>query len=171
MRNQFQSSLAYSVHALQPYYSPPVAPQTEFVQGGSTRLADIRAYGRWDQHSHPVNRAPRELGMRWLYGRLSHRLKIMRMVATGRVPSTVFQPVSGHTFGTAGFNDAIYQAGFPRNLGLSEKVPTIPKIALGTSPNQMAPRPQIKRSVYVNRRPFNSGIPAVPATPTQGRHS
>jgi hypothetical protein len=165
------SSLGKSVIAYQPYYAPPVAPQTEFVQGGASHLADIRSYEMWDQHSVFVSRAPRQLGMRWLYARVPAFLDWFRMIATGTVESTRFQPKQIHEFSNVGQNDAIYQAGYPRNMGWSEKVPTIPPLALGVSPNQMVPRPQIKRSIYVNRRPFTSGIPGVPATPTNGMRS
>lgn len=171
MSSQGFSSLGYSVHAYQPYYAPPVAPQTEFVQGGASHFADMRGHEIWDQHSVPVSRAPRELGMRWVYSRVTRSLQFFRMVATGRVESSRFQPQTGTTFGVTGFNDALYQAGYPRNLGWSEKVPTIPPLALGISPHQMAPRPQITRSIFVNRRPLTSGIPGVPATPTNGQRS
>lgn len=170
MENGF-TSLGYSVHAFQPYYAPPVAPQTEFVQGGASQFADMRPYETYDQHSVPASRAPRMLGMRWTYGRLYRTFQQFRMIATGRVESSRFQPQNGVTLGSTGFNDALYQAGYPRNLGWSEKVPTIPPVALGTSPNQMAPRPQIVRSIFVNRRALTSGIPGVPATPTNGMRS
>lgn len=172
MRNAMQrSSLTNSIIAYQPYYAPPTTPQTNVERGGASVFADMRRYSHWDQHSTPVNRAPRELGMRWFYGRMLQGFRTFRMVATGRVASSLFQPTTRTTYAENGFNDAIYQAGFPRNLGLSFKVATIPPIALGTSPSQMLPAPRITRSVYVNRRPFTSGIAAVPATPTQGRHS
>lgn len=171
-RNGFQrSTFTNAIAAHQPYYSPPTIPQTSVERGGAQVFADMRPYEMWDQHSVPVNRAPLLLGMRFMFGRVARRINQFRMVATGRVASTQFQPIQKHEFGITGWNDAICIVGYPRNLGLSFKVPTIPKTALGTSPNQMLPRPQIKRSVYVNRRPFNSGVPAVPATPTMGRHS
>ncbi len=171
-KNGFQrSSMTNAIAAYQPYYSPPTIPQTSVERGGASVFADMRPYEYWDQHSIPANRAPLTLGMRFMFGRIARKLKTFLMVATGRVESTAYQPRQVHEFGNTGQNDAIYLVGFPRNLGLSFKVPTIPKQALGTHPNQMLPRPQIKRSVYVNRRPFNSGVPGVPATPTMGRHS
>lgn len=165
------SSMVRSVTSYMPYYAPPVAPQSNFIQGGSSAFSDVRPHEIWDQHSVPVNRAPRMLGMRWFYKRAYDKLRYFHMVATGRVESTKFQDTIGTTYGMTGFNDALYQAGYPRNLGFSEKVPTIPPLALGTSPYQMAARPQIIRSIFVNRRPFNSGIAPLPATPTNGMRS
>lgn len=165
-----RSSLTNSIVAHMPYYAPPVIPQTSVERGNAHRFTDIRAHQQWNQHTTMVSRAPRRLGMRWFYGRILQAFNPFRMVATGRVQSSRFQPVTRTTY-AENFNDAIYQAGFPRNLGLSFKVATVPKIALGTAPWQMLPAPQIKRSIYVNRRPFTSGVAAVPATPTQGRHS
>jgi hypothetical protein len=166
-----RSSLTNSIVAYMPYYAPPVPIQTSVERGHAHRFVDMRGYQQWTQHSRPVNRAPRTLGMRWMYGVIPQIFRGIRMVATGAVESTQFQPVARTKYNSTGFNDAIYQAGFPRNLGLSEKVPTVPPVALGTAPWQMLPAPRITRSIYVNRRPFTSGIPGVPATPTQGRHS
>jgi hypothetical protein len=72
-----------------------------------------------------VLRAPRMVGMRYLYARGQMRMPIMRLGADGQPYPwrSNFQPVLQGPIHDAGFNDALYQAGYPGfNLGLSFKV-------------------------------------------------
>lgn len=166
-------SLGRSIQAYMPQYAPPVNPQTNYIRGGAAdALPDIaRANGSavWDQHSRLVNRNPRRLGIRTLYSYGAASKAWFRMVATGAVESTKFQPVTSHMW-DGEQNDAIYQAGYPRNLGLTFKVPTVnPNI---NPPWSMAARPNFRgRTIFTNTRPFTSGIPGKPATPTNGQYS
>lgn len=105
-------------------------------------------------------------GIRWLYSRGGQIKPWFRAKATGAVESSKFQPVSSYTW-QGEFNDSIYQAGYPRNLGYTFKVDTIPPWALGASPWQMRPAPQIRRPIF-SRRAYTSGIRAVPAIPYPG---
>jgi len=75
-----------------------------------------------------VNRRPRRIGMRYLYARGARRQPIQRLGADGSpLPWTSsFQPNDMGPIRDAGFNDALFQAGYPGfNLGLSFKVPGI----------------------------------------------
>lgn len=168
-RNAF-SSLGASIVANQPYYAPPVTPQTHYINGGSAAAVNMAEYShqRISQHDRMVNRMPLMTGIRNLYSRGAQIKPWFRMMATGQVESTKFQPVLSYTW-NGEFNDAIYQAGYPRNLGYSFKVDTIPPWALGTGPYNMQPTPQIRRSVF-SRRAYTSGIPPVPAIPYPGRN-
>jgi hypothetical protein len=115
-----------------------------------------------------VNRQNRLNGMRFLYNRGAQTTPWFRMKATGQVERSKFQPTLCSTW-FAAFNDYLYRVGYPRNLGLSEKVATIPPEALGITPSQMAPRPRFTRSIFTNRS--YGTAPAIPAKPTQGMHS
>jgi len=164
-RNGF-SSLGYSIHAYQPYYAPPVTPQTLYINGGYAGAKLDPDFHMIDQHTSVVNRMPRMLGIRWLYSRGGQIKPWFRMVATGRVESTKFQPVMAHTW-EGEFNDSVYQAGFPRNLGYTFKVPTIPSWALNgqTQQPQMLPRPRFTRPIF-SRRAYTSGVTPLPAQGT-----
>lgn len=154
------SSLRQSVEAYRLAYAAPVFPQTNYITGG---------YAGFDTnppaHSSPLTQAPvvdrhnRIRGMRFLYSRGSQVHTQFQMRATGQVQSSRFQPKIASTW-FACFNDALYQAGYPgTNLGISEKVPTIPPQALGTAPWQMAAAPQWRRNIFTNR---NYGTPNKP---------
>lgn len=162
-RNGF-SSLAYSVHAYQPYYAPPVDPQTNYIRGGSAAAQATIPVQRITQHTRMVNRMPRTLGIRWLYSRGGQIKPWFRMIATGAVESTKFQPVSSWSW-SGEFNDAIYEAGYPRNLGYTFKVPTIAPTAIGTQRDRMMPSPRFTRSIFA-RRAYTSGVAPVPAQST-----
>ena len=168
------SSLARSVEAYQPYYAPPVAPFSGPNLIGSSALARNleQVASRVDYADGLVTRAPRLNGIRTLFSYGTQILNQFRMIATGRVESTAFQPRLSHQW-VGEFNDSIWQAGYPRNLGLTVKVPTVnPNI---NPPWSMTPAPQFRRNVFVNRRAVTSGVPGVPAkgvnTTTQGMHS
>lgn len=163
------SSLGKSIEAYQPYYAPPAFPQTNYIHGSSPLARanpPVVSYGHTG--SMVVSHRNRMVGMEWLYQTGGRVKDWFKMVATGQVQSTAFQPITDTTY-FAMFNDALYQAGYPRNLGWSEKVPTIPPEALGTTPSQMAPRPQWKRNIYT-RRSFSTA-PSIPAKPYNGRTS
>lgn len=163
-KNAF-SSLGASIAAYQPYYSPPITPQTHYINGGSAEAVNMAEYShQWiSQHDRLVNRMPLMTGIRWLYSRGGQIKPWFRMISTPTVESTKFQPVLSYTW-NGEFNDAIYQAGYPRNLGYTFKVDTIPPWALGTSPWQMRPTPWIRRPIF-SRRAYTSGIRPVAAVP------
>jgi len=78
-----------------------------------------------------VNRRPRMNGMRYLYARGAVRQPYERVGQPGGAPPrpyiSAFQPNDMGPIRNAGFNDALFQAGYPGfNLGLSFKVPTLP---------------------------------------------
>lgn len=78
-----------------------------------------------------VLRAPRMNGMRYLYVRGAMTMPIKRLGADGPpFPwRSSFQPKLQGPIHDAGFNDALYQAGYPGfNLGLSFKVPQLPTV-------------------------------------------
>lgn len=157
------SSLGQSIADYQPYYPPPVTPQTHYINGGSAAAVNMEEYAhqKITDHDRLVNRMPRMNGIRWLYSRGGQLKPWFRMKATAAVESTKFQPVLSYTW-QGEFNDSIYQAGYPRNLGYTFKVDTIPPWALGASPWQMQPAPQIRRPIFA-RRAYTSGIRALPA--------
>ncbi len=166
------SSMGASIAAYQPYYAPPVAPQTNFIQTRSSQHMSVpAAQSGVTTGNMAVSHKNRIRGMRFLFSRGSKKIKQFRMRSTGQVEVSTFQPVTAWTW-CGSFNDALFQAGYPRNLGLSEKVATIPPQALGTSTSQMLPRPQITRSIFTNRS-FSTvkGLPAKGILPTQGAHS
>lgn len=76
-----------------------------------------------------VQRAQRRIGMRYLYARGAERMPIERLgnSVAPRPNISAFQPNDMGPIRDAGFNDALYQAGYPGfNLGLSFKVQTLP---------------------------------------------
>lgn len=161
------SSAQYSVNAYMPMYAPPVTPQSNYIQGSSPVLTTIDQQGgeQWDQHSKLVNRDPRRIGIRTLFSYGGQLKPWFKMIRTGGVESSKFQPRTNHTW-DGEFNDALYQAGYPRNLGLTFKVGTVNR---GINPpwTQM-PAPNARgRTIYTARRPVTSGIPGVPAIPTR----
>jgi hypothetical protein len=158
------SSLGYSVQSYLPYYAPPVAPARNVVQAGGAAVVSHPEAQRIDQHTAMVNRKPRLLGNRTLYSRGGQVKPWFRMIATGRVESTKFQPVLNYQW-SGEFNDSIYEAGYPRNLGYSFKVRTIPKGAKQAPLYKMQPAPRITKSIF-SRRAFGSGIHPVPAVST-----
>lgn len=159
-RNGF-SSLAYSIHAYQPIYAPPVDPQTHFIRGGSAAFQATIPNQRISQHERLVNRMPRMLGIRWLYSRGGQVKPWFRMQATGVVESSKFQPITSHTW-EGEFNDAIYEAGYPRNLGYTFKVPTYPATAVAQPRDRMLAAPRFTRSIFA-RRAYTSGVKPLPA--------
>lgn len=156
------SSYDRAIVSYQQYYAPPVAPIGQNIRGSSPLNAMMQpAHESRADMAAVVNHRPRMKGLRYLYSMGSRTIRQFLMTATGAVPSSSFQPYTAHAW-HANFNDAIYQAGYPgRNLGLSEKVPTIPKPALGVDISQMTPRPRYTRTIFTNRN--YGGRPSLPA--------
>jgi hypothetical protein len=158
------SSRARSVEAYYPFYPPPVYPE------GLEHTGYAGFSNNPPASSSPIDRAPvvRRNNLRWgeriRYTHGNVVKKWFRMLATGQVESTGYQPATNMP-ASAFFNDFLYRAGgYPRNLGLSEKVPTLPRAALGDSPAQMTPAPRITRTVFT-RRNYTSA-PAIAAKPS-----
>lgn len=87
-------------------------------------------------HDAVVRRWPRTVGMRYLYALGHHRMPIHPLGADGRpIPwDSNFQPDNHGPIHNAGFNDALFQAGYPGfNLGLSFKVPSVQRNLTGAS--------------------------------------
>lgn len=165
------SSLGRSIAANLPYNAPPTFPQTNYIQGNHQLVAVNRFPNTYlgmagvNGFAGIVNSKNRTYGMSWLYSRGAQVKKWFRMISTGTVESTEFQPITSFTEFNM-FNGNLYRCGYPRNLGWSEKVPTIPPAALGTAPWQMAPAPQWKRNIYT-KRSFSTA-PSIPAKPQNG---
>lgn len=164
------SSLRDATAAYKLVFAAPVAPQTNFIAGGYAGFGNNPP-----AHSSPITRAPvvgrrnRVKGMRFLYSHGNQTKRIFHMRATGAVESSTFQPQTNIT-AFAAYNDALYQAGYPGiNLGISEKVPTIPPEALGTAPWQMTPPPRWSRNIFTTRSYAtpNKPIPAKGVIPTK----
>lgn len=164
------SSLGRSVTSYMPEYPPPLVPQSQMIGGSPAWMGVVNVAAKTPRDgAGVVTRGNRLNGMRFLYNRGAQTAPWFRMRATGQVERSAFQPTLASTFFDA-FNDNLFRSGgYPRNLGLSEKVASIPPEALGTSPSQMAPRPRYTRSIFTNRS--YGTAPAIPARPTQGMHS
>lgn len=157
------TSLRYSIAAYQPRHPPPPGGEVFGQLPMHTRpaWATPRLPGEMlNQHSTFVSRMPRMLGMRWLYSRGAQIKPWFRETGTGSVESTRFQPILSYQW-SGQFNDAIYQAGYPRNLGYTFKVSPV-TANLGQGGPQMKARPWLTRPVYSNRA-YTSGIQGLPA--------
>lgn len=89
--------------------------------------SDFNALGP-SQHGAVVRRWPRMNGMRYLYAHGYSRMPVKALGADGipRPWISSYQPNNHGPIHDAGFNDALFQAGYPGfNLGLSFKVPTV----------------------------------------------
>lgn len=163
------SSRSRAVESYYPFYPPPVYPLETIVQGGyagassnAISFVDERtdkgivpaSFNRWGER------------FRYSFGGVINR--VFKMRATGQVESSQVQPITNMP-NVSQFNDYLYRAakGYPRNLGLSEKVPTLPPEALGNNPwGQMRPRTRITRNVFTNRN--YATVNQVAAKPTNG---
>jgi hypothetical protein len=162
-------SYGAAIQAYMPNYPAPTVPIPEMLVTGSNVTQQLGvAHEAPTSGSMVVNRRERQLGMRYLYAVGAKAIRQFVMMATGRVQSSQFQPLTSGMWNGA-FDDALYQVGYPgRNDGLSFKVATIPRDALGVAPWQMQPRPQWRRSIITNRsfggagslpaKPINSGM-------------
>lgn len=161
------SSRARSVEAYYPWYPPPVFPE------GLEKNSYAGFTDNPPAASSPIERAPvvRRNNFRYgdvtLYNHGPVAQHPFHMRATGQVESSMFQTLENMP-NVVQFNMWLYRAakGYPRNLGLSEKVPTLPQEALGNSPYNMQPAPRLTRTVFT-RRAYSSA-PSVPAKPTGG---
>lgn len=160
-------SRARAIEAYYPFYPPPVYPIQETVRntpvtGATVAMSQVdertdkgivpSRFNRWGDRS------------RFTIGGVVKRL--FHMKATGQVESSMAQQITNMP-AIVQQNDFLYRAakGYPRNLGLSEKVPTLPVEALGQNPwGQMGPRTQITRNVFTNRN--YSTVKQVPAKPS-----
>lgn len=111
-----------------------------------------------------VLRAPRMIGMRYLYAAGHVKMPIQRLGADGTpLPwDSSYQPDMHGPIHDAGFNDALYQAGYPGfNLGLSFKVQTLPENVNGPGMNMRMHGPLATQpaSRAVNRLRRSSGKP------------
>jgi hypothetical protein len=109
-----------------------------------------------------VSRVERMNGIWHLYARGARRQPYERLGQPGGVPPrpniSSFQPNDMGPIRNAGFNNSLYQAGYPGfNLGLSFKVPTI-KTMGGPRLNINSPI-TISQSRTVNRLSRTSGAP------------
>lgn len=161
-----RGSRARSVDSYYPWYPPPVYPE------GLERNSYSGFTDNPPATSSPIDRAPvvKRNNLRWgditryTHGNVAQRP--FPMTATGQVPSSNFQ-VMENMPSVAQFNMFLYRAGkgYPRNMGYSEKVPTLPAAALGILPNQMAPAPRFTRTVFTKRS--YASAPSIPAQPSR----
>lgn len=109
---------------------PPPSPLQGFMRPPQSAYNDPATVAVVDRHERMV-------GMRYLYALGHQRVPIKRLGADGQ-PSpwtSAFQPNTHGPIHDAGFNDALYQAGYPGyNLALSFKVPTLPQGPSGSPP-------------------------------------
>jgi len=147
-------SRARAIESYYPFYPPPVYPIAQDVKGGYAgpsvvplSYVDERTdkgvvnsrFNRWGERN------------RFTFGGVINR--VFRMQATGQVESSAVQPITNMP-NIVQQNDHLYRAakGYPRNLGLSEKVPTIPQEALGNNPwGAMGPRNQYTQNIFTRR--------------------
>lgn len=160
------SSRARSVQAYYPFYPPPVYPEGLERGGYSGFSTVLKAPSTNKDGSSVVRRNNMRQGDRTEYTYGGTTQSTFRMVATGQVESSAHQRVLNYPL-VAQFNDFLYRAsrGYPRNLGLSEKVPTLPNNVLNPG-LAMQPRPRFTRNVFTNRN-FGTS-PSVPAQPMNG---
>lgn len=161
------SSLGYSIAAFREVYPSPTESLLEpgNMRGTSpmaTMNPPVVSYA--DHRSGVVSSANRMKGDRELYSRGVQRNSLMEMIATGQVQRSRYQPLSGWTW-SGSFNDELYRSGgYPQNLGLTFKAPSIPDgVATTAAWGRMRSAPRITRTIFTRRR--FSGAPSVPAVP------
>lgn len=153
------SSLANSIAAYQPMYAPPTPPERSIIQAGGSSFFQNGIPAQFiDQHTRMVSREPRMDGIRWLYSFGAQTKSWFREIATGQVERSKFQPITAHRW-SGEFNDALYQAGYPRNLGYSFKVSQLPANMAIPGPS-MQSKPWITKP-YFSRRAYTSGVAPV----------
>lgn len=166
---QARSSLAYSIAAFGSSEPAPEENQS-LLQASNLRgispMASVNppVTSRVDIRSGVVSRANRMKGDRELFSRGVQRNSVMEMIATGQVQRSRFQPLSGHTW-VASFNDDLYRSGgYPQNLGLTFKAPSVPDgVATNPAWGRMRSAPHITKTIFTRRR--FTGAAAVPAQP------
>lgn len=116
-----------------------------------------------------VTRAPRMNGMRFAYGYGKEEAQLPHVYPGGNdggVRSSAFQTFKNHLYNFV-LNDGLFAAGYPRNLGLSFRVPAIRTNPTGGStPSRMDQKPQFTK---VQSVPRYSTVPA--AYETRGAKS
>lgn len=159
------STQSRAVQSYYPFYPPPVIDQSAVVHGsGFSGFTSVPlSYNNVMSNAGIVNRKNLRMGEQNYYRWGGVLMRVFRMVMTGGVESSRAQQyvnmpqqwqLNGHLYRAA--------KGYPMNLGLSEKVPTLPKEALGDTA-KMRPRPQITRNIFTNRS--YSSAPSIPAKP------
>lgn len=158
-----------AIRANYPWYPPPVYPEGAEIRGGYAGFNTVGlSYADERTDKGIVQRRNLRMGdiTRYTYGHVVNPR--FRVISTGTVESSKFQPAT-HMPHVVQLNTFLYRAnkGYPYNLGLSEKVPTIPNEALnGMNAGTMTPRPRYTRNIFTNR---NYGtVRGVPAKPSQG---
>lgn len=112
-----------------------------------------------------VDRHERTVGMRYQYVRGATRIPVEQgTTVTARrgvnVNNSAFQPNEMGPIHDGGYNDALFQAGYPGfNLGLSFKVQTLPRTLTGPGYNMHANQQVILNNRSVNRLTRPSGAP------------
>lgn len=160
------STQARAVQSYYPFYPPPVIDESNVTHGSGFSGWATQPLSYTDERTDKgiVDRKMRRDGERNIYQYGAVLRKTFRMIATGQVESSRYQQYSNMPQLLTSQNDALYRAakGYPMNLGLSEKVPTLPRAALGDQP-QMTPRTQITRNIFTTRNFSNAkSIPAKP---------
>lgn len=147
-RPQKYSSADLSAKIYNPMYAPPVEPGGHIIHTSTplrSRLSVAAATIR--TRAAVVSRRPRMLGINFLYshGGWNSGATLKPPFSgpgSGFVQSSAFQPTTVRLV-AASFNNALYGVGYPRNLGFSFKVPTLPtadKANSGGPTNGMRPR-------------------------------
>lgn len=159
------SSRARSVQSYYPYYPPPLYPEATEGNGYAGFVSLPPSYTDERTDKGIVNRRNLRYGEINNYSWGGVQNPVFHARATGQVESTVFQGITNMPH-IVQQNNFLYRAakGYPRNLGLSEKVPTLPQEALGNTPwGAMQPRPQFTRNIFT-RRPY-AAAKSIPAQP------
>lgn len=158
------SSLGRSIAAYAPNFPPPVDDPNKYITGGWAGFARLPIPSSTVTSGAPyVTRKPRS-ALRYLYTHGAQRQSWFPFRATGQCESSKFQPfLAGMVNAT--FNEGLYEAGYPQNLGISVKVPTVPNDMLnGSTGPAMSPAYYQRRTIFT-RRPYSTvkSIPAKPA--------
>lgn len=159
---QYYSSSTRATQSYYPFYPPPTVPVGAVERGGYSGFGTVPGSYVDERTDKGVvsarwNRAG-EVD-RYTHGGVIQR--VMRMIATGQVEQSQAQTIQSFP-SFYSLNGWLYRAatGYPRNLGLSEKVPTLPNEVLNPQV-RMQPAPRITRNVFTRRR--YTTAPSVPA--------
>lgn len=151
-KGQVAVAVAGQLEPVEPAYYKPVAPSPI-----SSHMAVPSEPTTWK--APVVKRGQRTVGMRYLWAHGAVRQPISPLgtgpdIGVG-VWSSDFQPDLIGPIHDAGFNDALFQAGYPGfNLGLSFKVPVLQEQATGGPGNQIRMR---SPNIRVNIQSIMSG--------------
>lgn len=158
-KGQVAVSVAGQLEPVEPAYYKPTAPSPI-----ASQLATPSEPTTWK--APVVKRGQRTVGMRYLWAHGAVRQPISPLgtgpdIGVG-VWSSDFQPDLIGPIHDAGFNDALFQAGYPGfNLGLSFKVPVLQEQATGGPGNQIRMR---SPNIRVNIQSIMSGKGIVQVT-------